>query len=50
MEACAAAYPELPEDSGMARLAEANDEATRRKILKDLRKQAEEARKKMGWN
>ena len=34
------------EATGMARLAEANDEATRRKIIKDLRKQAKEATKK----
>ena len=40
----------VPEGSEMARLAEANDEATRRKIIEDLRKQAKEAKKKIGWN
>ena len=53
MEALACADPDaklMHKATGMARLAEANDEATRRKIIKDLRKQAKEARKKMGWN
>ena len=53
MEALAGADPDaklLHEATGMSRLAEANDEATRRKIIKDLRKQAKEARKKLGWN
>ena len=46
MEALACAHPDaklLLETTGMARLAEASDEATRRKIIKDLRKLAKEA-------
>ena len=53
MEALACADPDaklLLETTGMARLAEASDEATRRKIIKDLRKQAKEAVKEMGWH
>ena len=49
--ACADPYAKLMlEATGMARLADANDEATRRKIIKDLRKQATEAKNKVGWN
>ena len=36
--------------AGKARLAKANDEATRRKIIKDLRKRDYEIKKRMGWN
>ena len=38
----------VPEGSEMARLAEANDEAMRRKLIRNIRKHAKEARKKMG--
>ena len=47
MEALACADPGaklMHEATGMARLAEANDEATRRKLIKDLCAQAEDAK------
>ena len=53
MEALACADPALKsvhEATGMTRLAEAKDDATRRKIIKDLRKQAKEARNSLGWS
>ena len=53
MEALACVDPALKpvhEATGMTRLAEAKDDATRRKIIKDVRKQAKEARNSLGWS